>query len=177
MQFVRQHKLHTAIAHNSSDPFGSPPFLLGGSLRVTRWGFPYVKGRQIACVIPSAAEESLLEYRQLPAPPAKAGGVFLCCRAVSAAGGALFLPSCLPLPRRRRLPVSLCRAVAVCSSASAAPPPFARLPLLRLFCLLVCLCRPAASVCPPALAAGGNFFPPIFAKGLKPAKKCGILFS
>lgn len=73
--------------------------------------------------------------------------------------------------------VSLCRAVAVCPSTSAAPPPFARQPLLRLFCLLVCLCRPAASVCPPALAAGGNFFPPIFAKGLKPAKKCGILFS
>ncbi len=63
MQFVRQHKPHTAIAQNSSDPFGSPPFLLGGSLRVTRWGFPYVKGRQIACVIPSAAEGSLLEYR------------------------------------------------------------------------------------------------------------------
>ena len=33
MQSVKQHKLHTADAQNSSDPFDSPPF--GGSLKVT----------------------------------------------------------------------------------------------------------------------------------------------
>ena len=198
MQFVRQHKLHTAIAQNSSDPFGSPPFLPDGSLRVTRWGFPYVKGRQIACVIPSAAEGSPSTDNCLRRPRKRAvfffaavpsllrAALFFCrrvclCCAVAVCPSASAAPppfARLPLsPRRLCLPACSCCAASVCPSASAAPPPFARQPLLRLFCLLVCLCRPAASVCPPDLAAGGNFFPPIFAKGLKPAKKCGILFS
>ena len=107
-------------------------------------------------------------YRQLPAPPAKAGGVFLCRRAVSAARGAFFLPPCLPLLRRRRLPVCLCRAASVCPSASVAPPPlFARLLLLRRLRLPVSLCR-AASVCPSASAA-----PLLFARlPLSPRRLC-----
>ena len=44
-----QHRLHMANLWNCSDPFDSPPFLFGGSLRVTK--------RAPTCVIPSSARD------------------------------------------------------------------------------------------------------------------------
>ena len=89
----------------------------------------------------------------------------LCCarRFFSAAVSASAAPSPfarLPLPRRRRLPVCLCRAASVCPSASAAPLLFARLPLSpRRLCLPACSCR------------GRQFFPADFCQRVETCKK------
>ena len=36
MQFIWKHYLYPTLARRGKDPFDSPPFLLGGSLRVTQ---------------------------------------------------------------------------------------------------------------------------------------------
>lgn len=82
--------------------------------------------------------------------PRKRAALFLCCRV------RLLLRAALFFCRR----VCLCRAVAVCPSASAAPLLFARLPLSpRRLCLPACSCR------------GRQFFPADFCQRVETRKK------
>ena len=57
IQFVWQYYLYPALARRGKDPFDSPPFLLGGSLRVTQRG-------SLTPVIPSLSRDLLLKYRR-----------------------------------------------------------------------------------------------------------------
>ena len=46
IRVVKQYRLYPTRARQGKDPFGSPPFLLGGSLRVTRMEFSIEIPRQ-----------------------------------------------------------------------------------------------------------------------------------